>query len=120
MFGSIKNISQRKTIFSQHKKYDLGYVCFGVKPFQETILHSSVCLVAHGKYGQTKKSFPLTVKYPPHTRKSFYTFILPTNNFQKISLLTHSHHSRQAQAEGWRELSPVKPRSSPRPTALPV
>ena len=39
---------------------------------------------------------------------------------QKISLLTHSHHSRQVQAEGRRELSPVKPRSSPRPTAPPV
>ena len=63
------------------------------------------------------KSFPSTVKYPPHKCKSFYTFILPSNHFhpQKISLLTHSHHSRQAQAEGRRELSPMKPRSNPRP-----
>ena len=39
---------------------------------------------------------------------------------QKISLFTHSHHSRQAQAGGRRELSPVKPRSSPRPTTPPI
>ena len=44
----------------------------------------------------------------------------PSNHFKKISLLTHSHHSRQAQAEGRRELSPMKPRSSPWPTAPPV
>ena len=68
------------------------------------------------------KSFPSTVKYPPHKCKSFYTFILPSNHFhpQKISLLTHSHHSRQAQAKGRRELSPGKPRSNPRPTAPPI
>ena len=69
------------------------------------------------------KSFPLTIKYPPHTRKSFYTLILPSNHFhspQKIYLLTHSHHSRQAQAEGRRELSPVKPRCNPQPTAPPI
>ena len=72
------------------------------------------------KIWSSKKLFLLTVKYPPHTHKSFYTFILPTNHFQKISLLTHSHHSRQAQAKGRRELSPGKPRSSPRPTAPPI
>ena len=27
----------------------LGCVCFGVKPFQEMVLHLSACLVAHGK-----------------------------------------------------------------------
>ena len=75
------------------------------------------------KIWSNKKLFPLTVKYPPHTRKSFYTLILTSNYFhslQKISLLIHSHHSRQAQVEGRRELSPMKPRSSPRPMAPPV
>ena len=75
------------------------------------------------KIWSNKKLFLLTVKYPPHTRKSFYTLILTSNYFhslQKISLLIHSHHSCQAQAEGRRELSPMKPKSSPRPTAPPV
>ena len=80
-----------------------------------------LCLFGYTwKIWSNRKSFLLTVKYPPHTRKSFYTFILPTNHFQKISLLTHSHHSRQAQAKEQRELSLVKPRSSPQPTAPPV
>ena len=45
------------------------------------------------KIWSNEKLFPLTVKYPLHTRKSFYTFILPSNHFhspQKISLLTHT------------------------------
>ena len=80
-----------------------------------------LCLFGYTwKIWSNRKSFLLTVIYPPHTRKSFYTFILPTNHFQKISLLTHSHHSRQAQAKEQRELSLVKPRSSPQPTAPPV
>ena len=31
------------------KEWNLVYVCFGVKPFQEMILHLTVYLVAHGK-----------------------------------------------------------------------
>ena len=72
------------------------------------------------KIWSNKKLFLLIVKYPPHTHKSIYTFILPTNHFQKISLLTHSHHLCQAQAKGRRELSSGKPRSNPRPTAPPI
>ena len=56
----------------------------------------------------------------PHAKRSQSSPSRSSENFhspQKISLVTHSHHSRQAQAEGRRELSPVKPRSSPRPTA---
>ena len=46
----------------------------------------------------------------PHAPQKISTLL-------RKSLLTHSHHSRQAQAEGRRELLPVKPRSSPWPTA---
>ena len=56
----------------------------------------------------------------PHAKRSRSSPSHSSENFhspQKISLLTHSHHSRQAQAEGQRELSSVKPKSSPRPTA---
>ena len=50
-----------------------------------------LCLFGYTwKIWSNRKSFLLTVKYPPHTRKSFYTFILPTNHFQKISLITHT------------------------------
>ena len=28
---------------------NLGYICFGFKPFQEIIFRKTVCLVAHGK-----------------------------------------------------------------------
>ena len=92
------------------------------------------------------KAFHLAVNIMALTLKLIYISIFTSNHFwtqthkegerereeitgtlphapQKIStllrksLLTHSHHSRQAQAEGRRELLPVKPRSSPRPTA---
>ena len=95
------------------------------------------------------KAFHLAVNIMALTLKLFYISIFTSNHFQtqmhrerererrdhwsspsrssenfhsppKISLLTHSHHSHQAQAEGRRELSPMKPRSSPRPTAPPV
>ena len=56
----------------------------------------------------------------PHAKCSRSSLSRSIENFhsrQKISLFIHSHHSRQAQAEGWRELLPVKPRSSPLPMA---
>ena len=66
-------------------------------------------------------TLPHTELHPlPHAKRSQSSPSRSSENFhspQKISLVTHSHHSRQAQAEGWRELSPVKPRSSPRPMA---
>lgn len=63
------------------------------------------------------KYISLIVKYPTHTRKIFYTIIL----LQIISTppKNSSPHSHQAQAKRQRELSPVKPRSNPRPTTPP-
>ena len=70
------------------------------------------------------KYVSLTVKYPTHTHKIFCTIILPSNHFHSsenssphsLSSLTPSPSWR---TESRRELSLVKPRSSPRPTALP-
>ena len=36
-------------IYFSYRKMFLGCICFDVKPFQEMILHLTVCLVAHGK-----------------------------------------------------------------------
>ena len=59
------------------------------------------------------KSFSLTVKYPPHTRKSFYTFILPTNHFQKISLITHTKPKpKDEESYRWWSPDPVPTHSS--------
>ena len=58
----------------------LGCVCFGVKPFQEMILHLTVCLVAHGKYNFSEKHFIWScVLWLWH--KNWFTFLF---SFQTI------------------------------------